>query len=382
MSTKQSPVLECPYRQPHADGIGVESAICGLLHDMTGVEDASLCQVREDACRSCLQWFRPSKADINPVFASLLYTLTSDIINQSGVPGCSVEAAEQLNQRAIRNIPHDEDFASTDESAGSVVDVDEVRLESIVPRPWRRSGRRVQEWAVGVTTAPRNPSTLGMCLDSLHAAGWPEARLFIDGNVEVPNSELRMSITRRDPQIGAWPSYYLALGELMMRSPGADAYMLVQDDVVLFQHASLREYLERVLWPGRRPGIVSLFCSRAYRQEKPGWHKLKQSLVWGGQLLIFSHDAAQRILSDEHVVAHRLQPGKAGLANIDGLIGEWAARTNTPVYLPTPSLAQHVGQVSTLWPRTRAYGNRRADWFAGDVGAGGRECIKPNSDRS
>ena len=191
--------------------------------------------------------------------------------------------------------------------------------------------------------------------------------MFIDGNVSLSTSSAALPATRRSPQIGAWPNYYLALGELVMRSPHADAYLLVQDDAVLFKHPSLRPYIESVLWPGHRPGVVSLFCSRAYTQPTAGWHPLQEPLVWGRQAIIFSHAAALALLADERIVQHRLLPAEDGLAKIDVAIGEWASRTGTPVYLPTPSLVQHIGHISTLWPNSRADQNRRANRFLGNA---------------
>ena len=85
----------------------------------------------------------------------------------------------------------------------------------------------------------------------------------------------------------------------------------------------------------------------------------------GGQALIFSQEAAIHLVSDLQVVHHRFQ-GDKGLANIDGLIGKWAFETDTPVYVSSPSLAQHIGHVSSLWQTPRAFINRSAADFAGD----------------
>ena len=49
------------------------------------------------------------------------------------------------------------------------------------------------------------------------------------------------------------------------------------------------------------------------------------------------------------------------------VIGEWAARSELKVFHPTPSLAQHIGEASTLWPIGGVGGNRRADRFAGEI---------------
>lgn len=361
--------IECPYRRPVNGSPEGQLATCGVLRELTGVTDDTLCRVRPDACRACCTWFRPSPQHINPVVASALYCLTSQIIDRGGMPGCDPEQALRLNELACENIPYEQDFVSDSDTVHGQANVDCVDLSTLIPRPRRRCGPHVTRWAVAVTTAPRAQPTLDACLMSLAAAGWERPRLFVDGPVRLPDSASNLPATRRDPHIGAWPSYYLALVELVMRAPHADAYMLVQDDAVLFQHAMLRSYLEEILWPGKRPGVISLFCSRAYTRHEPGWHQLNERFAIGALTIIFSQEAALGFLRDSKVIEHRLSPGADGLTNIDGVIGEWALRTRVPIHLPTPSLVQHVGHVSSLWPEVRAFGTRRANRFAGDRNA-------------
>jgi hypothetical protein len=176
-----------------------------------------------------------------------------------------------------------------------------------------------------------------------------------------------LPVTLREPRIGAWPNYYLALGELFMRDPDADAYLLIQDDSLFFAHAGLRVYLEQILWPGPEPGIVSLFCSRSYTQPVNGWHRFDGNWVWCALAFIFSNAAAKRFLADRSVIEHRCATPGEGLTKIDILIGAWAHERQVPLYYPTPSLVQHIGDVSTLWPLARIVGDRRADRFAGDL---------------
>jgi hypothetical protein len=240
-------------------------------------------------------------------------------------------------------------------------------IEELLPRPAERSGPEVREWAIGVTTAPRRLPTLADCLDSVIQAGWPEPRLFVDSHVDIPDRFSHLPITLREPRIGAWPNYYLALGELFLRQPQADAYLLIQDDSLFFGHSGLCAYLERILWPGPEPGIASLFCSRSYTQPTHGWHRFDGNWVWCALAFIFSNATAKRFLADRSVVDHRCATTFDGLTKIDILIGAWAQERQVPIYYPTPSLVQHIGQVSTLWPVARAVGARSADRFAGDL---------------
>ena len=152
------------------------------------------------------------------------------------------------------------------------------------------------------------------------------------------------------------------------REPDADAYLMVQDDVLFFCHPGLRSYLEQVLWPGQAPGVVSLFCPRDYTQARAGWHQFPQQWFWGAQTFIYSREAAQQFLADARVVMHRWNGDyDGGTTGIDVVIGEWAYRRGIPLHFPSPSLVQHVGEVSTLWETARIAGPRRADRFAGDL---------------
>ncbi len=341
------------------------SCTCRLLQQLTGLHDRNACVVSHDACSACVKWYPPTEEHLNPVVASLLYTLSSTILQSGGAPGCTSVRAAELRDLALVSIPNDFDATPVAEQVDAQHNTHVADIGQIVPRPMQRYGPRVCEWAVAVTTAPRRQATLDRCLDSLVATGWLTPRIVADGDVTVSDNWNHLPITERSPQIGAWPSYYLTLIELMMRQPRADAYMIVQDDVVMFQHPGLRAYLESILWPDRRPGIVSLFCSRAYSQPNPGWHQLEKNLVWGGQALIFSQEAAIHLVSDLQVVRHRFQ-GDRGLTNIDGLIGAWAFDTDTPVFVSSPSLSQHIGHVSSLWQSPRAFINRSASEFAGN----------------
>lgn len=151
--------------------------------------------------------------------------------------------------------------------------------------------------------------------------------------------------------------------------PSADGYMLVQDDALFSDLPGVRQHLERVFWPGERPGIASLFCSRAYTLPRAGWHQFTGTWRWCALAFVFSRAAAQRFLADMEVVRHRWSRHRNGLADISWRIGKWARSAGVPVYYPTPSIVQHIGDVSTLWQGARIFGNRRASWFASMMSA-------------
>ena len=372
MSHPQRSIDDCPFREDVCQHQGQETACCAFLREITGVGATEACRVSRDACTACVESFLPSADDISPVIASLLYGVTEDILAADGVEGCDAETARRLNAWASDCIP----LLAPDEENSVAVTTRQGRsaatlppVETLVPRTVAANMARIEQWAVGVTTAPRRVSTLDACLDSLSASGFTEARLFMDASVPLPSAFAGMEVTLREPQIGAWPSYYLALVELLMRNPHADAFMLVQDDVLFFDHPDLKEYLSRSMWPEGTPAIASLFCPSEYTRPVDGWCQFSPEKAWvlGAEAFVFSAEAARQFISDSIVIRHRLRLGGDGLVHIDDVIGEWAQRLRIPLYFPTPSLVQHIGHVSTLWPSVRALGKRRADRFVGDI---------------
>lgn len=398
------PVEQCPYR---AAG---EPTRCRLLQQVSGVAE-EMCTVQRDACEACCAAFPPTVAHLNPVVAALLYELADSVAARGGVPGCDAARAVGLRARAeqglelelpagdvtprprrasapccyigaevgfrlqssaaghvrepvlaCRHPDHRETTAAACESCRDWADQPgpaPLPIAQLVPPSPCRHGPRIRRWAVGVTTAPRRQPTLDSTLASLARAGWESPRLFVDEAVTISTRFADLPVTLHDRRLGAWPNYYLALTELLLRHPDADALLLVQDDVLFDDRHNLRAYLEEALWPGP-PGLASLYCSRAYTQPTCGWHEYPESWVWGALAFVFTPEAAKRFVLDPHVLDHRWAGGTKGLTNIDCVIGGWAVRHGIKVYFPTPSLVQHLGDTSTLWPDSRAAGERRA----------------------
>jgi hypothetical protein len=360
-------VEDCSYRHSVRRSGDRESAQCRLLEQITGADDDRFSAVLRDACDACVQTFPSTVDDVNPVMASLVLQVAEKIVAMGGTKGCSEAQARLLMSWAEKSLPvvrpEDDDCPAPPAQTGTATQP----IEDLIPLPAERCSPDVRRWAVGVTTAPRRLATLAECLDSLCQAGWQQPRLFVDATVAIPDRYSHLALTLREPRVGAWPNYYLALAELLMREPHADAFMLIQDDALFLRHPGLRAYLERTLWPGPAPGIVSLFCSASYTQSTHGWHRFAGSWIQGALAFIFSNEVAKRFLADRSVIEHRCAPGADGLTKIDILIGAWAHERRIPIYYPTPSLVQHIGLVSSLWRFARVAGDRRADSFAGDL---------------
>lgn len=223
----------------------------------------------------------------------------------------------------------------------------------------------VRKWMVGVTSAPREPSTLKACVESLGNAGWSEVRLFAEPGTILPGVAADMKVTWRESTVGAWPNWYLGLAELYMREPRADAYLMVQDDAV-FCH-DVRKYLESVLWPDKSVGVVSVYCPSMYASAAEGFRRVAigNGLI-GALTFIFSNSSVRRMLSDMRVVAHRMSGPTAGLRYVDRIVGDWALNQQLRVYYHSPSLVSHIGESSTVWENAQIEGRREAHEFVGE----------------
>jgi hypothetical protein len=408
-------VEECPHRQPTgAPGEG----LCRLLGAITGVTRPAALRVGDDACRACCAAPVPEPRRINPVLASLVSRLAEEVERAGGEPGCDARRAAELRDWARRHLalagpdlqrvyqppratrdchhlgerlgpgPAEDGAPSTEGAAWSCRHpshetttrdgcllcrdwADRPRpaprpLAELLPPPPRR-GPAVRSWAVGVRSAPRNVPTLDWTLDSLARAGWESPRIFEDLPTPIAARHARCPVSRREPAVGAFLNFYLGLAELVLRHPEADAYLMVEDDVIFYDRQDLREHLEGVLWPSDPPGLISLYCSSVYSRPDPGWYQKEGRWRWGSQVFIFPRELARAFVADPLILSHRWSHPIHGLYGVDVLIGAWAELNGIPVHYPCPSLAQHIGDTSTLWESLRLQGDRLADRFLLDV---------------
>jgi hypothetical protein len=364
---------DCPDRKDVRWQDGRETACCDRLARLIGSAQLDWCEVRRDVCDACCRSDAPVRSGINPVIASLLYVAASKILQRGGTEGCDVAKASLLQQLGEDNLqcvfpsgdgpPNLNGDRSSDEESNTPP-VMPPPLSELIPIPTVRCGSAVSSWAVGVTTSPRKEPTLDRCLHSLIRAGWERPRLFVDGGTQLVDGQTDLPVTYREEKVGAWSNFYLALLELLMRQPDADAYLLVQDDALFYDGQNVREYLESSLWPDSDVAAVSLYCPQPYTRRQPGWYALDGLWVWGAQAFVFSNSAARQFAVDQQVFEHRWAGWRTD-AQIDVLIGNWARRLGRRVHYPVPSLVQHIGQTSTLWPAGRTTGKRRASWFLG-----------------
>jgi hypothetical protein len=219
-----------------------------------------------------------------------------------------------------------------------------------------------------MTTAPREKPTLTTSLNSLTEAGWSDVRLFAEPESVVPREFCDLPINWRAGKLGAFANWHLAFTELFLRAPDADAYLLCQDDVIFAK--GLRDFLEVRLWPNPTVGVVSVYAAGRRSQREPAGFALAAA-GWdtrGALALIFPNASLKAFLGHPLVMRHPRRARGEGTCHIDALVGEWCRRTGLGFYEHAPSLAQHIGDTSTLVPGLANHGHRRAEVFTSQIG--------------
>ena len=112
--------------------------------------------------------------------------------------------------------------------------------------------------------------------------GWDSPVLFTEPNVELCETHKELKNIKRNERYGAWKNFCSSLQDLVEMYPAADAYFMIQDDVIFCK--GVRLFLENNLWPDERTGFVSVLHRATIQQnlqgftkeiwvELCGWHK-------------------------------------------------------------------------------------------------------------
>src|SRR5262249_4802449 len=107
----------------------------------------------------------------------------------------------------------------------------------------------------------------------------------------------------------------------------------------------LRRWCDREFWPGDH-GIVSLYTSRAFCDDRPGWQTLNlgRYRTFGALALVFRGPTLRDFLADADVRRH-VDDGAPGA---DAVVGEWALQRGVGIAYHSPSLVQHEGRTTSL----------------------------------
>lgn len=221
-------------------------------------------------------------------------------------------------------------------------------------------------WSAGITTAARREPTLEQTISSFEAAGWTSLRIFAEPDAPLGRYARQMPLSRRDERLGAFPNFFLGLAELVMRDPSADAYLMIQDDVLFCR--GLRSFLDAHLWPSPDVGVVSLYCPAGWSRGKTaGFHVDNRGWgAWGAHAYVFTNQSARDFIGHPLVLDHRQFGPAEGRRNVDSIVGEWCSLAQKSYFVHVPSLTQHIGKFSAIYDKAVLGGDRVAADFPGE----------------
>ncbi|OYP31623.1 hypothetical protein [Rhodopirellula sp. MGV] len=351
----------CPSRVSLPQGDG---EYCQLIQDLVNDVAADPIRIDHQACQACCGSFLPTSEDWNPVVASKVFEIADRVLQQADPSREAWQKATQLVDHAINQLPivlaHEDDLVDDRQQQVHESCINREQFEERLPRPEVTDPvHSPVNWSVAITTAPRRQPTLHETVGSLEACGWTSFGIVVDGDEGWSDSGNWTVLDKRTQSIGAWPTWVETLRRLYQC--GADVLMIVQDDALFPRIDCLRDAIESCLWPNDR-SIVSLYTSTDDMLDDNRWQAHPRRWQLGALAMIFPRSLAADLLTMVDRGELEIVRGNAG---IDTRIGVWAERQGIEVWHPSPSLVQHIGQVSAVWRSSRAVGLRRASrWIA------------------
>lgn len=201
---------------------------------------------------------------------------------------------------------------------------------------------------VVVTTAPRAVSYLDQTLSSLHAAGFHTVSVVEDAG-------------------GGINATYKAALRQAMKDRDASSVLVCQDDILVAR--GLRDWLEQQSWPDDHVGCLSLYCAQPYHQDDTGWWEfplqptriMRQpwARVYGALAMLWPRQSAELFLS--------ATPPFDGRNKVDQLIGKWCMESRRSLWVHSPSLVEHIGDVSACGGANSLTPSRIAGQWIQDV---------------
>lgn len=236
-------------------------------------------------------------------------------------------------------------------------------------------------WSVGITTAPRKQGCyLEKTLNSIIKAGWSEFSIFAEPGSFIPN-HFHKNVIQRPKNYGDWTNWATGFYELLLSNPESDYFMMVEDDAIV--NKNCRKYIEQAIPQLKDFASISLYTPSIYNLKNfRGFHNgVLNERTWSTVTVIMSKTNAINFFSDSLVQNHRFAdtfglgqefwccPNTDFKNSIkDAVLGRWAFQNNLPIYYHTPSLAEHIGNDSTLTNEfaTKENGRKSFDFVGED----------------
>ena len=219
------------------------------------------------------------------------------------------------------------------------------------------------EWFTAVATAPRKDCTLQQCIDSLIVAGF-NPTIF----AEPDSTKIESSPTIVNPKrMGVWYNW-LNSCEYALNNTSASVIMTVQDDSLF--HPDSKTFAEKILWPAKDCGFVSLYTPKHYsvvprfktKERDVGVNRVYTRCLWGACALIWPREVLEAVLEHEvtktwlgaptksrsQSVMDKRRANLALVQNSDTAIGKIMNRMKRSMYFVDPSPVEHISQHSVV----------------------------------
>ena len=230
------------------------------------------------------------------------------------------------------------------------------------------------QFAVGITTAPRERPTFAECYQSVLGTGFTSPYVFADAYtppgvedrlVVRPNTLAKPVLPVVGTRYGAWRNWLQSLADLLHAEPDAEGILLVQDDVRFCR--GVKDFLADGHWRLSGSGLVALSLSFAYRgiAQNRGLNdiSINRAVLAGAWALLFPREVAQAILvhplcQDAPKAWHTKFRDPVMAKGIDSAVGRILLQMGYKFHAYRPSLAQHFGEASTINTSGPLTGNR------------------------
>lgn len=211
------------------------------------------------------------------------------------------------------------------------------------------------KWACGVRTVERRirNGLLSDTLRSVAAAGFPQYRVFVDGEADIPGW--------LQPNLGGvfyglpgnHGAFVLSISCLYFQHPRADAYVVFEDDVKVAE--GLREYLEQVTWPEK--AYLNLWSVGHNEKGEGGFHVVKRKRPGkgaGALGFVLPRQAMLDFLSAKRWLTPNKKRGKVHWRGPDTTLASTLEPLGWTEFVHIPSLVFHTGAgASTVYAEGR-----------------------------
>lgn len=201
---------------------------------------------------------------------------------------------------------------------------------------------------LGMITAPRDESVIARSVASLRGAGFGQTLHVFAEPGSIPVADPRVEMRYNSERLGCFKNYNHALTTLLAETQQPYVCVLLDDVIYARNLARFLEYTLR-----QSQGWFGYYALISIQHEVTLWEQIPEGWFasdvgwesWGGQFVMQTEVAKQMV---QHPVYVDHLENYVRNQQIDACVSECFKRMELPRYLHVPSLAEHIGETSTL----------------------------------